>query len=207
QYTSMPHQAGSWDAPMGIVQTLYKNDRLVILAFSFVTVHECNDFYLYGSLAATISAQFFSGVSETTGFIFALMAFAAGFAGRPFGAVVFGRMGDRWGRPGTCRGTVLLMGVSAFVVGLLPPYAAIGIAAPIILVLMRLIQGLALGGEYGGAATYVAEHAPEGKRGFYTSFIQITATVGLLLSLAVILGVRFSVGEEAFVAWGWRIPF
>jgi len=184
-----------------------KNDRLVIAASSVGTVIEWYDFYLYGSLAAIISAQFFSGVNETTGFIFALMAFAAGFAVRPFGAIVFGRMGDLWGRKNTFLVTMLLMGLSTFVVGLLPSYAAIGIAAPIILVLMRLIQGLALGGEYGGAATYVAEHAPAGKRGFYTSFIQITATVGLLLSLMVILGVRSTIGEDAFREWGWRIPF
>ncbi|WP_292051823.1 MULTISPECIES: MFS transporter [unclassified Brevundimonas] len=184
-----------------------KNDRLVIAASSVGTVIEWYDFYLYGSLAAIISAQFFSGVNETTGFIFALMAFAAGFAVRPFGAIVFGRLGDLWGRKNTFLVTMLLMGLSTFVVGLLPPYAVLGVAAPIILVLMRLIQGLALGGEYGGAATYVAEHAPHGKRGFYTSFIQITATVGLLLSLMVILGVRTVVGEEAFLDWGWRIPF
>ena len=184
-----------------------KNDRLVIAASSVGTVIEWYDFYLYGSLAAIISAQFFSGVNETTGFIFALMAFAAGFAVRPFGAIVFGRLGDLWGRKNTFLVTMLLMGLSTFVVGLLPPYAVLGVAAPIILVLMRLIQGLALGGEYGGAATYVAEHAPHGKRGFYTSFIQITATVGLLLSLMVILGVRTLVGEEAFLDWGWRIPF
>ena len=184
-----------------------KNDKLVILASSVGTVIEWYDFYLYGSLAAIITVQFFSGVNETTGYIFALMAFAAGFAVRPFGAVVFGRLGDLWGRKNTFLVTMLLMGLSTFVVGLLPPYAAIGIAAPIILVLMRLIQGLALGGEYGGAATYVAEHAPHGKRGFYTSFIQITATAGLVLSLVVILGVRVSVGEEAFAEWGWRIPF
>ena len=184
-----------------------RNDRLVILASSVGTVIEWYDFYLYGSLAAIITVQFFSGVNETTGFIFALMAFAAGFAVRPFGAIVFGRLGDLWGRKNTFLVTMLLMGLSTFVVGLLPSYAAIGIAAPIILVLMRLIQGLALGGEYGGAATYVAEHAPQGKRGFYTSFIQITATAGLLLSLVVILGVRTAVGEEAFAEWGWRIPF
>ncbi|WP_297804698.1 MFS transporter [uncultured Brevundimonas sp.] len=184
-----------------------KNDRLVIAASSVGTVIEWYDFYLYGSLAAIISAQFFSGVNETTGFIFALMAFAAGFAVRPFGAIVFGRLGDLWGRKNTFLVTMLLMGLSTFVVGLLPPYAALGVAAPIILVIMRLIQGLALGGEYGGAATYVAEHAPHGKRGFYTSFIQITATVGLLLSLMVILGTRMAVGEEAFLSWGWRIPF
>jgi len=184
-----------------------RNDRLVILASSVGTVIEWYDFYLYGSLAAIITVQFFSGVNETTGYIFALMAFAAGFAVRPFGAIVFGRLGDLWGRKNTFLVTMLLMGLSTFVVGLLPSYAAIGIAAPIILVLMRLLQGLALGGEYGGAATYVAEHAPHGKRGFYTSFIQITATAGLMISLIVILGVRLALGEEAFNSWGWRIPF
>ena len=184
-----------------------RNDRLVILASSVGTVIEWYDFYLYGSLAAIITVQFFSGVNETTGFIFALMAFAAGFAVRPFGAIVFGRLGDLWGRKNTFLVTMLLMGLSTFVVGLLPSYAAIGVAAPAILIAMRLLQGLALGGEYGGAATYVAEHAPPGKRGFYTSFIQITATAGLLLSLLVILGVRTAVGEPAFVEWGWRIPF
>jgi MFS family permease len=186
---------------------LKRDDRLVILASSVGTVIEWYDFYLYGSLAAIITAQFFSGVNETTGYIFALMAFAAGFAVRPFGAIVFGRLGDLWGRKNTFLVTMLLMGLSTFIVGLLPSYAAIGIAAPIVLVAMRLVQGLALGGEYGGAATYVAEHAPAGRRGFYTSFIQITATIGLLLSLAVILGVRLTVGEEAFLDWGWRIPF
>jgi predicted MFS family arabinose efflux permease len=184
-----------------------RNDRLVILASSVGTVIEWYDFYLYGSLAAIITAQFFSGVNETTGFIFALMAFAAGFAVRPFGAIFFGRLGDLWGRKNTFLVTMLLMGLSTFVVGLLPSYAAIGVAAPAILIAMRLVQGLALGGEYGGAATYVAEHAPPGKRGFYTSFIQITATAGLMLSLLVILGVRTAVGEEAFKEWGWRIPF
>ncbi|PZO05135.1 MAG: MFS transporter [Alphaproteobacteria bacterium] len=194
-------------APTEPEHVVDKNDRLVILASSVGTVIEWYDFYLYGSLAAIITAQFFSGVNETTGYIFALMAFAAGFAVRPFGAVFFGRLGDLWGRKNTFLVTMLLMGLSTFVVGLLPSYAAIGIAAPIILVAMRLIQGLALGGEYGGAATYVAEHAPKGKRGFYTSFIQITATAGLVLSLLVILGVRLAVGEEAFADWGWRIPF
>ncbi|MFN7388007.1 MFS transporter [Brevundimonas sp.] len=186
---------------------LKRDDRLVILASSVGTVIEWYDFYLYGSLAAIITAQFFSGVNETTGFIFALMAFAAGFAVRPFGAVFFGRLGDLWGRKNTFLVTMLLMGVSTFVVGLLPSYAAIGVAAPVILIAMRLVQGLALGGEYGGAATYVAEHAPPGRRGLYTSFIQITATAGLMLSLLVILGVRLTVGEEAFKDWGWRIPF
>ena len=194
-------------APVEPDHTINKNDRLVILASSVGTVIEWYDFYLYGSLAAIITAQFFSGVNETTGYIFALMAFAAGFAVRPFGAVFFGRLGDLWGRKNTFLVTMMLMGLSTFVVGLLPSYAAIGIAAPIILVAMRLVQGLALGGEYGGAATYVAEHAPHGKRGYYTSFIQITATAGLVLSLLVILGVRVAVGEEAFTSWGWRIPF
>ncbi|GLS00163.1 MFS transporter [Brevundimonas denitrificans] len=187
--------------------TVDRNDRLVILASSVGTVIEWYDFYLYGSLAAIITVQFFSGVNETTGYIFALMAFAAGFAVRPFGAVFFGRLGDLWGRKNTFLVTMLLMGLSTFVVGLLPSYAAIGVAAPAILIAMRLVQGLALGGEYGGAATYVAEHAPPGKRGFYTSFIQITATAGLMLSLLVILGVRTAVGEDAFKDWGWRIPF
>ncbi len=187
--------------------TVDRSDRLVILASSVGTVIEWYDFYLYGSLAAIITVQFFSGVNETTGYIFALMAFAAGFAVRPFGAVFFGRLGDLWGRKNTFLVTMLLMGLSTFVVGLLPSYAAIGVAAPAILIAMRLVQGLALGGEYGGAATYVAEHAPPGKRGFYTSFIQITATAGLMLSLLVILGVRTAVGEDAFKDWGWRIPF
>ena len=198
---------GTLGTPVDPNRTVDKNDNLVILASSVGTVIEWYDFYLYGSLAAIITAQFFSGVNETTGYIFALMAFAAGFAVRPFGAIVFGRLGDLWGRKNTFLVTMLLMGLSTFVVGLLPSYAAIGIAAPIILVVMRLIQGLALGGEYGGAATYVAEHAPKGKRGFYTSFIQITATAGLVLSLLVILGVRLAVSEEAFADWGWRIPF
>jgi len=187
--------------------TVDRSDRQVILASSVGTVIEWYDFYLYGSLAAIITVQFFSGVNETTGYIFALMAFAAGFAVRPFGAVFFGRLGDLWGRKNTFLVTMLLMGLSTFVVGLLPSYADIGVAAPIILIAMRLLQGLALGGEYGGAATYVAEHAPPGKRGLYTSFIQITATAGLMLSLLVILGARTVVGEEAFKDWGWRIPF
>jgi MFS family permease len=194
-------------APAEADHTVDRDDRMVILASSVGTVIEWYDFYLYGSLAAIITAQFFSGVNETTGYIFALMAFAAGFAVRPFGAIFFGRLGDLWGRKNTFLVTMVLMGLSTFVVGLLPSYAAIGVAAPVILILMRLLQGLALGGEYGGAATYVAEHAPPGKRGFYTSFIQITATAGLMLSLLVILGVRLALGEEAFADWGWRIPF
>lgn len=195
------------DATPATAAPLGRDDRLVIAASSVGTVIEWYDFYLYGSLATIITAQFFSGVNETTGYIFALMAFAAGFAVRPFGAVFFGRLGDLWGRKNTFLVTMLLMGLSTFVVGCLPPYAAIGVAAPILLIAMRLVQGLALGGEYGGAATYVAEHAPPGKRGLYTSFIQITATAGLMLSLIVIVGVRAAIGEEAFADWGWRIPF
>ncbi len=186
---------------------LGKGHKKVIFASSLGTVFEWYDFYLYGSLAAIIAKQFFSGVNETTGFIFALLAFAAGFAVRPFGAAFFGSLGDRIGRKYTFLVTIVLMGLSTFIVGILPTYATIGVAAPIILILLRLAQGLALGGEYGGAATYVAEHAPDGKRGLYTSFIQTTATLGLFLSLLVILTCRLSLGTEAFEAWGWRIPF
>ncbi|HEU4720085.1 MAG TPA: MFS transporter [Gemmatimonadaceae bacterium] len=181
--------------------------RRVIFASSLGTVFEWYDFYLYGSLAAIISRQFFSGVNPTAGFIFALLAFAAGFAVRPFGALVFGRLGDLVGRKYTFLVTIVIMGLSTFIVGILPSYAQIGIVAPVVLILLRLLQGLALGGEYGGAATYVAEHAPHGKRGAYTSWIQTTATLGLFLSLLVILGCRTALGTEAFEAWGWRIPF
>ncbi len=184
-----------------------QNEKLVIAASSLGTVFEWYDFYLYGLLATIISAQFFSGVNETTGFIFALAAFAAGFAVRPFGALVFGRIGDMVGRKNTFLVTMGLMGLSTFVVGLLPSYASIGVAAPIMLVLMRLIQGLALGGEYGGAATYVAEHAPNNRRGLYTSFIQTTATLGLFAALLVVIGTRTWLGEAAFKDWGWRVPF
>ncbi|MEG0150348.1 MAG: MFS transporter [Comamonas sp.] len=182
-------------------------ERKVIFASSLGTVFEWYDFYLYGSLAAIIAKQFFSGLDSGSAFIFALLAFAAGFIVRPFGALVFGRLGDMIGRKYTFLVTILLMGLSTFIVGILPNYASIGVAAPIILIVLRMLQGLALGGEYGGAATYVAEHAPHGKRGAYTSWIQTTATLGLFLSLLVILGVRTSVGEEAFADWGWRIPF
>ena len=181
-------------------------ERKVIFASSLGTVFEWYDFYLYGSLAAIIAKQFFIG-DPTTTFIFALMAFAAGFIVRPFGALVFGRLGDMIGRKYTFLITILIMGASTFIVGLLPGYAQIGITAPIILVSLRILQGLALGGEYGGAATYVAEHAPHGKRGAFTSWIQTTATLGLFLSLLVILGTRTAIGEEAFNAWGWRVPF
>lgn len=178
----------------------------VIFAASLGTVFEWYDFYLYGSLAAIISKQFFAGVNETTGFIFALLAFAAGFAVRPFGAIVFGRLGDLVGRKHTFLITIVIMGISTALVGVLPAYASIGVAAPIALVALRLLQGLALGGEYGGAACYVAEHAPPGKRGLYTSWIQTTATLGLFLSLLVILGCRLWMGPQ-FETWGWRVPF
>ena len=184
-----------------------QSERKVILASSLGTVFEWYDFYLYGLLATIISAQFFSGVNETTGFIFALAAFAAGFAVRPFGALFFGRIGDLVGRKNTFLVTMGLMGVSTFLVGVLPSYASIGVAAPVLLVVLRLVQGLALGGEYGGAATYVAEHAPEGKRGLLTSFIQTTATLGLFAALGVVIAIRSTIGEAAFADWGWRIPF
>ena len=184
-----------------------QNDWLVIGASSLGTVFEWYDFYLYGLLATVISAQFFSGVNDTTSFIFALAAFAAGFAVRPFGALVFGRLGDLVGRKHTFLITMSIMGGATFAVGLLPSYATVGVAAPVLLVALRLLQGLALGGEYGGAATYVAEHAPPGKRGFYTSWIQTTATLGLFAALLVVIGTRTYVGEDAFKAWGWRIPF
>ncbi|MDP5115899.1 MAG: MHS family MFS transporter [Burkholderiaceae bacterium] len=182
-------------------------EKKVIFASSLGTVFEWYDFYLYGSLAAIIAKQFFSGLDAGSAFIFALLAFAAGFIVRPFGAIFFGRLGDMIGRKYTFLVTILIMGLSTFIVGVLPTYASIGVAAPIILIGLRLLQGLALGGEYGGAATYVAEHAPHGKRGAYTAWIQTTATLGLFLSLLVILGTRTAIGEEAFADWGWRIPF
>ncbi len=183
------------------------SERKVIFASSLGTVFEWYDFYLYGSLAAIIAKKFFAGLDPGSAFIFALLAFAAGFIVRPFGALVFGRLGDMIGRKYTFLVTILIMGMSTFIVGVLPSYAAIGAAAPVILIALRLLQGLALGGEYGGAATYVAEHAPHGKRGAYTSWIQTTATLGLFLSLLVILGTRTFLGETAFNDWGWRVPF
>ena len=183
------------------------NQWLVIGASSLGTVFEWYDFYLYGLLASIIGAQFFSGVNDVTGFIFALAAFAAGFAVRPFGALVFGRLGDLVGRKHTFLITMSIMGGATFAVGLLPSYASVGVAAPVLLLTLRLLQGLALGGEYGGAATYVAEHAPRGKRGLYTSWIQTTATLGLFTALLVVIGTRTYMGEDAFKAWGWRIPF
>ena len=196
--------AGGKSMPSGVGLT--REERKVIFASSLGTIFEWYDFYLYGSLATVIAKQFFIG-DATTSFIFALLAFAAGFIVRPFGALVFGRLGDMIGRKYTFLVTILIMGGSTFIVGLLPGYAAIGIAAPIVLVTLRILQGLALGGEYGGAATYVAEHAPQRRRGYFTSWIQTTATLGLFLSLLVITGVRAGMDAAAFDAWGWRIPF
>jgi hypothetical protein len=184
-----------------------KAHKRVIFAASLGTVFEWYDFYLYGALLAVISQKFFTGMNDTTAFMFALLAFAAGFFVRPFGALVFGRLGDLVGRKYTFLITIVIMGSSTALVGMLPSYETIGVAAPIILICLRLLQGLALGGEYGGAATYVAEHAPDGKRGLYTSWIQTTATMGLFLSLLVILACRTSMSTEAFEEWGWRIPF
>jgi hypothetical protein len=196
---------------MATVQTVARGitpeERKVIFASSLGTVFEWYDFYLYGSLAAIIAKQFFSGTDPNTGFIFALLAFAAGFIVRPFGALVFGRLGDMIGRKYTFLITIVIMGSSTFIVGILPSYGTIGISAPIVLITLRILQGLALGGEYGGAATYVAEHAPNDKRGSFTSWIQTTATLGLFLSLIVIQVTRIAIGEPAFAEWGWRIPF
>jgi MFS family permease len=195
--------AGSADR----TRPMTREEKRVILASSLGTVFEWYDFYLYGALAVMIGAQFFSAFDTTTRNVFALLAFAAGFLVRPFGALVFGRLGDMIGRKHTFLITILIMGLSTFAVGLLPSYATIGWAAPVILIVLRMLQGLALGGEYGGAAVYVAEHAPMGRRGFYTSWIQTTATLGLLLSLVVILSLRLALGEAEFAAWGWRLPF
>ena len=184
-----------------------REEKKVILASSLGTIFEWYDFYLYGTLAVIIGNQFFSALDPASRTIFSLLAFAAGFLVRPFGALVFGRLGDMVGRKYTFLITIVIMGLSTFIVGLLPNYAAIGVAAPVILIGLRMLQGLALGGEYGGAVVYVAEHSPHGKRGEYTSWIQTTATLGLLLSLIVILGVRTAVGEAAFADWGWRVPF
>lgn len=191
----------------GAEDSIKRKDFKVIAASSLGTMFEWYDFYLYGLLATYISTHFFSGVNETTAFILALAAFAAGFAIRPLGSVVFGRLGDLVGRKYTFLVTMGLMGLSTFAVGFLPDYTTLGVAAPILLVGLRLVQGLAVGGEYGGAATYVAEHAPEGRRGFYTSFIQTTATVGLFTALLLVIGLRALIGEEAFSEWGWRLPF
>jgi MFS family permease len=194
------------DATSGARLGIDRAHRRVIAAASLGTMFEWYDFYLYASLAATIGKQFFAGINETTAFIFALLAFAAGFAVRPFGAIIFGRLGDLAGRKYTFLITIVIMGVATALVGVLPGQAAIGVAAPIILITLRLLQGLAVGGEYGGAATYIAEHAPPGRRAYYTSWIQITATAGMILSLLVILGCRWLLGEQ-FETWGWRVPF
>ncbi len=191
----------------GSAPPMTREEKKVIFASSLGTVFEWYDFYLYGSLAPIIAKQFFTALDPSAAFIASLLAFAAGFIVRPFGALVFGRLGDMIGRKYTFLVTILIMGLSTFIVGILPTYASIGVAAPIILIGLRMLQGLALGGEYGGAATYVAEHAPHGRRGAYTSWIQTTATLGLLLSLMVILGTRTLIGEEAFNDWGWRVPF
>ena len=198
---AMAATAGGAHRPMSA------EDRKVILASSVGTIFEWYDFYLAGALAANIAANFFSGVNPTAGFIFTLLGFAAGFAVRPFGALFFGSLGDLIGRKYTFLVTMTLMGVATFVVGLLPGYGSIGFAAPVLFIVCRLIQGLALGGEYGGAATYVAEHAPQGRRGFYTSWIQTTATVGLFLSLIVVVGLRLWLTPAQFAEWGWRVPF
>jgi MFS family permease len=190
-----------------VERSAFQRPSLIIAASSLGTIFEWYDFYLYGLLATTLSAKFFSGVNETTGFILALAAFAAGFAVRPFGALVFGRIGDLVGRKNTFLVTMGIMGLSTCAVGLLPTYATIGMAAPFLLVALRLLQGLALGGQYGGAATYVAEHAPDAKRGFYTSWIQTTATLGLFTALLVVIGTRSAVGEAGFGDWAWRVPF
>ncbi|MBS0444768.1 MAG: MFS transporter, partial [Proteobacteria bacterium] len=197
----MATSAAAVDRPMT------SEERKVIFASSLGTVFEWYDFYLYGTLAAIIGKQFFTNLDPASQNIFALLAFAAGFIVRPFGALVFGRLGDMIGRKYTFLVTILIMGLSTFLVGLLPGYGAIGVAAPVILISLRMLQGLALGGEYGGAATYVAEHAPHGKRGLFTSWIQTTATLGLFLSILVILATRTTIGEAAFAEWGWRIPF
>src|SRR5271156_2941986 len=182
-------------------------ERLVIFASSLGTVFEWYDFYIYGTLGAFLAKYFFSNVPANVGFIFALLTFAAGFAVRPFGALIFGHFGDLIGRKYTFLVTMSLMGIGTFLIGVIPGYASWGILAPVVLIGLRLVQGLALGGEYGGAAIYVAEHAPANKRGYYTSWIQTTATLGLFMALLLILGIRTAMGEEAFGDWGWRIPF
>ncbi|MGK9053502.1 MFS transporter [Neorhizobium sp. CSC1952] len=194
-------------APEAKAGPMTREEKKVIFASSLGTVFEWYDFYLYGSLATYIGATFFTQYPEATRNIFTLLAFAAGFLVRPFGALVFGRLGDLVGRKYTFLMTILIMGFSTFLVGILPGAATIGIAAPIILIILRLLQGLALGGEYGGAATYVAEHAPHGRRGYFTSWIQTTATLGLFLSLIVIVFIQSIMGSAEFAAWGWRIPF
>ena len=194
-------------SPHAEPRPMTSDEKRVILASSLGTIFEWYDFYLFGVMSAIIAANFFTALDPATRDIFTLLAFAAGFAVRPFGAIIFGRLGDLVGRKYTFLVTILIMGLSTFLVAFLPTYATWGIVAPIALIGLRLLQGLALGGEYGGAATYVAEHAPHGKRGAYTAWIQTTATVGLMLALMVILGTRTYLGEKEFAAWGWRIPY
>ena len=194
-------------ATTAIDKPMSERDRTVIVASSLGTIFEWYDFYLFGVMSAIIAANFFSALDESTRNIFVLLAFASGFAVRPFGALVFGRLGDMIGRKYTFLITIVLMGLATFLVAFLPTYKSAGIIAPIMLIALRMLQGLALGGEYGGAATYVAEHAPHGKRGFYTAWIQTTATVGLMLALMVILGVRTYFGEKEFADWAWRVPY
>src|SRR5690348_1121696 len=189
--------------PQASTQGIWK----VIVASALGTMIEGYDFYIFGSLATLIAAKFFPSADPTAALLSTLATFGAGFAARPFGALVFGRIGDMIGRKYSFLVTLLIMGGATTLIGLMPTYAAIGILAPLLLLIIRIVQGLALGGEYGGAAVYIAEHAPDGKRGFYTSFIQITATLGLFVSLLVILGVRESMGAATFNDWGWRVPF
>jgi len=194
-------------ADAAAARAMTREERKVVFASTLGTVFEWYDFYLYGALAAIIAREFFSPADPGAAFVFALLAFAAGFVVRPFGALVFGRLGDMIGRKYTFLVTILIMGLSTFIVGILPSYSSIGVAAPVILIGLRLLQGLAMGGEYGGAAIYVAEYAPQGRRGAYTAWIQTTATLGLLMSLLMILGTRTLLGDDAFTDWGWRIPF
>jgi len=186
--------------------SLDRSHRRVVIAASLGAMFEWYDFFAYGAVAVLLSQHFFQGVNDTTSFIFALLGFAAGFAVRPLGAVLFGKLGDSAGRKQTFLVTIILMGISTALIGALPTYAQIGVAAPILLVSLRLLQGLALGGEYGGAATYVAEHAPSGRRGYYTSWIQLAGSLGFVLALLVVLLCRFATGER-FNVWGWRLPF
>src|SRR5947209_5093682 len=194
-------------SPAAAAAALDRKHKLVIFASSLGTVFEWYDFYIYGTLATFFSTLFFPAGNETYGYLASLGLFGVGFSVRPFGALVFGRLGDLVGRKYTFLITILVMGVSTALIGVLPSFQQIGIAAPLLLIVLRLAQGLALGGEYGGAATYVAEHAPAGKRGLYTSWIQTTATLGLFMALLIILGIRTAMGEAAFNDWGWRIPF
>ncbi|MGB8279040.1 MAG: MFS transporter [Methylovirgula sp.] len=193
--------------PTGGARPMTGEQRLVIFASSLGTMFEWYDFYIYGTLGVFLAKYFFSNVPPNVGFIFALLAFGAGFAVRPFGALIFGRLGDLIGRKYTFLITMSLMGIGTFFIGVIPGFASWGILAPIVLIALRLVQGLALGGEYGGAAIYVAEHAPANKRGYYTSWIQTTATLGLFVALLLILGIRTAMGEAAFGDWGWRVPF